>query len=261
VLQVHHGVALSRSPQEHVHKLLAPTPIPKYPCHMEWWEYQIVVSIFGDHLGLLFCSDRPGICGYDRLAICVEILRSIQELHTQWRPEHRRTRVRCGRVQLVYYNVNKLNGHTAIYKYGEIPNSDNLELAYGGSTSSALSSCHIYDAGLLTPPRQCTHKTRFSIIPLPFGGRPPPCNWYCITQDNDPPLHHPLHSHPNTPPRAPLKLPPTHRKQSRPSPYPRCEQAWGLCTSLPVRSPRRLARRLANRVSRLRQTYMRVSSY
>ena len=36
---------------------------------MEWWEYQLVVSIFGDHLGLLFCSGRPGMCGYDRLAI------------------------------------------------------------------------------------------------------------------------------------------------------------------------------------------------
>jgi len=57
-------------------------------------------------------------------ATTVEILRSIQEPHTQWRPEHRRTRVRCGRVQLVSYNVNKLNGHTAVYKYGEIQNPD-----------------------------------------------------------------------------------------------------------------------------------------
>ena len=48
---------------------LASTPILEYPCHKEWWEYQLVVSIFGDHLGLLFCSGRPGICGYDRLAI------------------------------------------------------------------------------------------------------------------------------------------------------------------------------------------------
>jgi len=54
----------------------------------------------------------------------VEILRSIQEPHTQWGPDHRRTRVRCGRVQLISYNVNKLNGHTAVYKYGEIQNPD-----------------------------------------------------------------------------------------------------------------------------------------
>jgi len=43
----------------------------------------------------------------------------------------------------------------------------------------------------------------------------------------------PLHSYPNSPPQAPLKLPPTHRKQSRPSLYPRCEQAWGVRTPCP----------------------------
>jgi len=34
-----------------------------------------------------------------------------------------------------------------------------------------------------------------------------------------------------------------------------------MCTPLPFRSPRRLARRHANQASRLHQTYMRVSSY
>jgi len=45
-------------------------------------------------------SPRWASVGLDLLAF-VKILRSIQELHTQRRPEHRRTRVRCGRVQLV----------------------------------------------------------------------------------------------------------------------------------------------------------------
>ena len=48
---------------------LALTPILGYPCHKEWCEYQLVGSIFGDHLVLLFCSRGPGVCGYDRLAI------------------------------------------------------------------------------------------------------------------------------------------------------------------------------------------------
>jgi len=51
MLEVHRDVALSNSPQEHVHKQsisLASIPILEYPCHKEWWEYQLVVSIFGD---------------------------------------------------------------------------------------------------------------------------------------------------------------------------------------------------------------------
>jgi len=47
-----------------------------------------------------------------------------------------------------------------------------LARVYGGSTSSVSSSFHIYDAWLLTPPRQCTHKMRISTHSFPFGGRP-----------------------------------------------------------------------------------------
>jgi len=35
---------------------LASTLILEYPSLKEWWEYQLVSSILGDHLGLLFCS-------------------------------------------------------------------------------------------------------------------------------------------------------------------------------------------------------------
>jgi len=31
--------------------------------------YQPDGSILGDHLGLLFCSGQPGICGYARSAV------------------------------------------------------------------------------------------------------------------------------------------------------------------------------------------------
>jgi len=43
-------------------------PILECPCVKEWWEGQLVGSILADHLGLLFCSGRQGICGSDRSA-------------------------------------------------------------------------------------------------------------------------------------------------------------------------------------------------
>jgi len=129
-----------------------------------------------------------------------------------------------------------------------------LGRAYGGSTSSVLSSCRKYNARLITPPRQCTHKRRISTHSFSFRRAPsPPFNRHCITQDSDLSLNphtSPPSFPPQPPPQAPLKLPPTHRKQLRPSPNTRCKQPCGMCTSLPVRSLQLVARRLTNRISR-----------
>jgi len=64
MLEVHRDVALSNPLKEHVHKQTTPSrvnPDPRMPCHKDWWGYQFVVSIFGDHLGLLLCPADQGL--------------------------------------------------------------------------------------------------------------------------------------------------------------------------------------------------------
>ena len=138
-----------------------------------------------------------------------------------------------------------------------------LKLAYGGFTSSVFSSYHISGDRLLTPPRQCMHKTRFSTHPSSLGGRPPPFNRHCATQILTYPCTltpAPLHSHPNPPPQAPLKLRPYAPQTLTPFSLPTLQAGLGHVYTL-ARSQLTLTRRLGNRVSLLRQTYMRVSPY
>jgi len=122
-----------------------------------------------------------------------------------------------------------------------------LELAYGGPTSRAFSSCHKYDARLLTPPRQSTHKMRFSTHPSSFGERPPPFNRFCTT------------SQPSSasPTNTPLYAPQTIASFSLPVLQVGLGHVYTLARSQPTaaRAPSR------DRVSCLHQTYMRVSSH
>jgi len=104
VLQVHNCHLIMFTMSTSKPHFLVLTPILEYPYCKEWWGYQLIVLIFGNHLVLLFCSNQLEISGYYGFAI--------------W------------------------NWHT------------------GGPTSSAFSSCHIYNAPPLTPPRQCTQKMR-----------------------------------------------------------------------------------------------------
>ena len=134
MLQVHHGVALSRSPQEHVHNQTTPSHVDPDP-----------------RISLPY-----GVAGVST----------------------RRFDPRRPRFAVLLWPTRNLG----------LRSIGDLEPASGGSISSAFSSCHIYDTGLLTPPRRCTHKMRRSTHSSP-GRLLPPFNWHCITQDNGLPLH------------------------------------------------------------------------
>jgi len=73
-----------------------------------WWScLSMFCRLDTYYLDIFLNTNSPCLMFGLRLVIVpVEIVRSIQEPNTQWRLEHRRTRVRCGRVQLVCYNVN-----------------------------------------------------------------------------------------------------------------------------------------------------------
>ncbi|PVF93973.1 hypothetical protein CPB86DRAFT_71802 [Serendipita vermifera] len=64
-----HFYSLSRSISSLEPHPLAYRPIVEYPGDEDWWEYQVVFGMYGDHICLLLGSGQPAPCSYDRLVV------------------------------------------------------------------------------------------------------------------------------------------------------------------------------------------------